>query len=189
VYSVHILIRIVSTFIIIVMSYIGKYSIYRAQSSPRVYSMAIASRLCGMHPQTLRKYERAGLVSPTRRGPVRFYSDADIGRLLLIRSLIEDCGLNISGVAMALRVREILLRVRRDLASGVSEKSMARMLTILGELQNELEGESGRIEPKRKYSRVRMRAMLRKKFKQVGIDGGPVMAREPIGAAGIPVSE
>jgi MerR family transcriptional regulator/heat shock protein HspR len=124
--------------------------------SPGAYVMAVASRLCGMHPQTMRKYERAGLLEPSRRGSIRFYSDADIQRLLLVRTLVEDCGLNVAGVAMALRVREILLKVRRDLATGASEKSMNRMLTILGELQNELEGLSGRIEPKRKYSRKRI---------------------------------
>jgi hypothetical protein len=90
---------------------------------------------------------------------------------------------------MALRVREILLRVRRDLASGVSEKSMARMFTILGELQNELEGKSGRIEPKRKYSRVRVRRIFRKKFKPEVRDGGLANVREAVEAAGIPASE
>jgi DNA-binding transcriptional MerR regulator len=118
-----------------------------------VYVMAVASRLCGMHPQTLRKYERAGLVAPSRRRSVRLYSNADIERLLLVKKLSEECGLNVAGLAMALRVREILLKVRHDLASGASEKSMVRMLAILGELQNELEGKTGPIEPKRKYSR------------------------------------
>jgi MerR family transcriptional regulator/heat shock protein HspR len=122
--------------------------------------MAVASRLCGLHPQTLRKYERAGLLRPYRRGNTRLYSDDDIQRIRLVKILVDECGLNVAGVSMALRVREILLQVRRDLSSGVTDKSMARMLSILSQLQNELEGQSGRIEPKRKYNRKRSQARL-----------------------------
>jgi MerR family transcriptional regulator/heat shock protein HspR len=68
-----------------------------------VYTIAVASRLTGMHPQTLRKYERAGLVEPARQGGnQRLYSDADVRRLLWIAYLVEERGLNIGGLVMVL---------------------------------------------------------------------------------------
>jgi DNA-binding transcriptional MerR regulator len=68
-----------------------------------VYSIAVASRLTRMHPQTLRKYERAGLVEPVRQaGNQRLYSDADVRRLRWIAYLIEEHGLNIGGLVMVL---------------------------------------------------------------------------------------
>jgi MerR family transcriptional regulator/heat shock protein HspR len=70
-----------------------------------VYTMAVASRLSRMHPQTLRKYERAGLLQPERRaGNQRLYSDADVRRLHWIAYLIDERGLNVAGLAMVLRL-------------------------------------------------------------------------------------
>ena len=60
-----------------------------------VYVMRVASRLSGMHPQTLRKYERFGLLAPTRIGALRMYSDADIALLKMIKYLIGNLGLNL----------------------------------------------------------------------------------------------
>ncbi len=73
-----------------------------------VYTMAVAARLTGMHPQTLRKYERAGLLRPARSGNQRFYSDADIRRLRRIRYLVEDRGLNVAGLDMMLAMTDRL---------------------------------------------------------------------------------
>lgn len=68
-----------------------------------VYTMAVASRLTGMHPQTLRKYERAGLLTPSRQqGNQRQYSAADIRRLQRIRYLVEVRCVNIAGLELAL---------------------------------------------------------------------------------------
>jgi len=65
--------------------------------------MAVAARLTGMHPQTLRKYERAGLLRPARQqGNQRSYSNADVRRLQRIRYLVEERGLNVAGVEIAL---------------------------------------------------------------------------------------
>ena len=67
-----------------------------------LYTMAVASRLTGMHPQTLRKYERAGLITPSRQaGNQRLYSESDILRLRRIRYLVEERGVNIAGLARA----------------------------------------------------------------------------------------
>jgi MerR family transcriptional regulator, heat shock protein HspR len=74
-----------------------------------VYTIAVASRLTGMHAQTLRKYERAGLLVPSRpHGNQRLYSDADIARLRRIRYLVETRGLNLAGLELALAMADRL---------------------------------------------------------------------------------
>ena len=86
------------------------------------YIISIASRLSGMHPQTLRQYDRLGLVSPTRAsGQGRRYSAEDIELLLIIQSLVND-GINLAGVKQILehrrRIRELeseLLWLRKEL--------------------------------------------------------------------------
>lgn len=75
-----------------------------------VYVISVAAELAGCHPQTLRIYERKGLVMPARtNGGSRRYSDADIAHLRRIQSLTED-GLNLTGVK---RVLELEAEVRR----------------------------------------------------------------------------
>ncbi len=70
-----------------------------------VYAIAVAARLTRMHPQTLRKYERAGLLRPARQsGNQRLYSNADVRRLHRIRYLVEKRGLNVAGLEMTLRI-------------------------------------------------------------------------------------
>lgn len=98
-----------------------------------VYAIAVASRLTGMHPQTLRKYERAGLLTPSRqRGNQRLYSDADIRRLRRIRYLVEVRGVNIAGLELAMAMSDRLDAVGSDatqaeLQTAVDEASeMAR---------------------------------------------------------------
>ena len=82
-----------------------------------VYVISVAAALVGMHPQTLRLYERVGLVKPARRGANRLYSDRDIDRLRQIQRLTQDMGVNLAGVEIILRmqdqVRELMLEVDR----------------------------------------------------------------------------
>lgn len=80
-----------------------------------VYVMRVASMLSGMHPQTLRKYERVGLLAPARRGTLRMYSDEDIALLRTIKYLVDEVGLNIAGVDLALNLRSKLLQMQREL--------------------------------------------------------------------------
>lgn len=83
--------------------------------SDGLYTMAVASRLTGMHPQTLRKYERAGLVTPSRQsGNQRLYSDADVRRLRRIRYLVEVRGMNIAGLELTLGMADRLDAVESD---------------------------------------------------------------------------
>ena len=69
------------------------------------YVISIAARLVGIHVQTLRYYERAGLVAPSRsRGNIRLYSQADVARLRQVQRLINDLGVNLAGVEVILRM-------------------------------------------------------------------------------------
>ena len=78
-----------------------------------VYIISVAARILEMHPQTLRKYERVGLVTPSRTvGMLRLYSEEDIARLRLIKHLVGELGLNLAGVQLVLEVFNHLLQVR-----------------------------------------------------------------------------
>jgi len=88
-----------------------------------------------MHPQTLRKYERAGLLAPARSNTLRLYSEEDIARLKLIKYLVEDVGLNLAGVEMALHLRNCVLRMQRELAEiKVSKEHEQRLAAILDDM-------------------------------------------------------
>ena len=77
------------------------------------YFISTAARLLGMHPQTLRKYERLGLVQPTRTiGSMRLYSREELERLKLIKRLVDDGGINLAGVQRLLSIAEIVQRLR-----------------------------------------------------------------------------
>lgn len=78
-----------------------------------VYVISVAARILEMHPQTLRKYERLGLVNPVRTvGMLRLYSPLDIQKILLIRHLMVNLELNLAGVKFALALVENLLGLR-----------------------------------------------------------------------------
>jgi len=73
----------------------------------------MAARMLDMHPQTLRKYERLGLVRPTRTiGSVRVYSQEEVDRLRLIKHLVDEVGVNLAGVQRLLSVAEMVERLR-----------------------------------------------------------------------------
>ena len=72
-----------------------------------VYVISIAARIVGMHAQTLRQYERVGLVAPQRTsGRIRMYSRTDIARLRQVQRLMNDLGVNLAGVEVILRMNE-----------------------------------------------------------------------------------
>ena len=81
-----------------------------------VYIISVAARILEMHPQTLRKYERAGLIRPTRtEGMLRLYSEFDIARLRLIKHLVGDLGLNLAGVQLVLELFNKLLKTKAEI--------------------------------------------------------------------------
>ena len=78
------------------------------------YVISIAADMLGVHCQTLRYYERTGLVSPSRsRGNIRLYSPKDIERLRRIKTLVDDLGVNLAGVEIILRLREYIDQMER----------------------------------------------------------------------------
>ena len=93
-----------------------------AEMSARgVYVISVAAELAGMHPQTLRIYERRGLLDPARTGGgSRRYSEHDIARLRRIHELTE-AGMNLAGVKAVMELEEEVIRLRRELAKAVQE--------------------------------------------------------------------
>ena len=83
-----------------------------------VYIISVAARLLDMHPQTLRKYERLGLIRPGRTlGMLRLYSRDDIRKVRLIQHLAGNLGLNLAGVEFALGMVDDLLALRQRLSA------------------------------------------------------------------------
>ena len=81
-----------------------------------VYVISVAAELAGMHPQTLRIYERRGLVNPGRTtGGNRRYTDADIARLRRIAQLAAE-GLNLEGIRMVMQLEDEVAELRRQVA-------------------------------------------------------------------------
>jgi len=107
-----------------------------------LYMISVAADLAGMHPQTLRIYERKRLICPQRSaGNTRLYSEADIERLRTIQRLTQEEGVNLAGVERILELENEITRMRSE---------MARMRKHAEELQRRtLEKESGR--PRAEY--------------------------------------
>jgi MerR family transcriptional regulator, heat shock protein HspR len=90
-----------------------------------VYVISVAAELAGVHPQTLRIYERKGLVEPARtQGGSRRYSEADIELLQRIQELTEQ-GLNLAGVQRVLELEAEIVRLRRELAEAQQDANAA----------------------------------------------------------------
>jgi MerR family transcriptional regulator/heat shock protein HspR len=104
------------------------------------YFISVAARMLGMHPQTLRKYERLGLVQPSRTiGSMRVYSRGELQRLKAIKRLVEDAGINLAGVQRLLSIAEVVQRIRplmRD--EALSSRDARRLAQELDELVRRL---------------------------------------------------
>jgi len=96
---------------------------------PDLYFISVAARMLGMHPQTLRKYERLGLVQPSRTvGSMRLYSREELNRLKVIKHLVDDVGINLAGVQRLLSIAEIVGRIRPLVRSETLSARDARRL-------------------------------------------------------------
>lgn len=110
------------------------------QEREGLYIISVAARLLEMHQQTLRKYERAGFVRPQRTGGnLRLYSVEDVEQLRQIKYLVEQLGMNLSGVEAMLTLTRRLRALKGALAPGLPvEKTnelraqVAQMLVLLG---------------------------------------------------------
>jgi MerR family transcriptional regulator/heat shock protein HspR len=102
--------------------------------------ISTAARMLRMHPQTLRKYERLGLVQPARTiGSMRLYSREEIERLRFIKRLVDDMGINLAGVQQLLEIAEVMRRIQpltdeRQLADNVQRRRLVREINKLYEL-------------------------------------------------------
>jgi MerR family transcriptional regulator, heat shock protein HspR len=85
----------------------------RAGEETDVFFISMAAQMLGMHPQTLRKYERLGLVQPSRTiGSMRVYSREELERLRMIKRLVDELGINLAGVQRLLSIAEVMQRIR-----------------------------------------------------------------------------
>jgi MerR family transcriptional regulator, heat shock protein HspR len=92
-----------------------------------VYIISVAAELAGVHPQTLRIYERKGLLSPKRTsGNTRRYSERDIARLQAIQDLTQRRGVNLAGVKLIMEMQTELEQLRRRTAELEAEVRRAR---------------------------------------------------------------
>jgi MerR family transcriptional regulator, heat shock protein HspR len=102
---------------------------FRVGDDTPVYAISVAAQLAGLHPQTLRQYDRLGLVSPTRvGGRNRLYSGRDIARLQEISQLSAD-GLTLEGIRRVLELQREVEHLRSRLAE-VSREARSTALVV-----------------------------------------------------------
>src|SRR5687767_4093918 len=103
------------------------------EKQPR-YVISVAAQILGVHPQTLRLYEREGLVEPQRtEGKIRLYSDYDIEKVRCIMRLTNDLGVNLAGAEAIIYMRERMLRMYMEMET-VREQMEAEMQEMRREL-------------------------------------------------------
>jgi MerR family transcriptional regulator/heat shock protein HspR len=91
------------------------------------YVISVAARMVGMHAQTLRYYERAGIIEPSRsRGRIRLYSPADIARLRQIQRLISELGVNLAGAEIILRLNDRIREMDEEMGRLRAEMQRLR---------------------------------------------------------------
>jgi len=101
------------------------------------YIISVAARLVEMHPQTLRYYERLGLIEPSRsNGKIRLYSARDVERLRQIHNYVNDLGVNLAGV-------EIIMSLTEKMAEMEAEINRLRAALDARDAENRRQGEEG----------------------------------------------
>ncbi|MBX6752938.1 heat shock protein transcriptional repressor HspR [Thermorudis peleae] len=103
--------------------------------SEPLYVISVAARLLELHPQTLRKYEREGFIAPSRTpGNLRLYSAEDIERLRQIKHLVEERGVNLAGVQLALSLTNRLQQLR-ERCLAISEQYDRIFDSVVAEIE------------------------------------------------------
>ena len=111
------------------------------------YMISAVAEMYEIHPQTLRLYEREGLLKPSRtEGNTRLSTDADLERLEFILNLARDLGVNIAGIAIILQMRERMEEMNRQMQSFVEYVRTE----MLARFQQNAPGAAGAIVPIRK---------------------------------------
>lgn len=105
-----------------------------------LFFISTAAEQLGMHPQTLRKYERLGLIRPSRTiGSMRLYAQEEIDRLRLIKQLVDGHGINLAGVQRLLAMAEVMQRIQplldeSALSTGPGRRQLLNEIKLLNEL-------------------------------------------------------
>jgi MerR family transcriptional regulator/heat shock protein HspR len=117
------------------------------------YMISVVAEMYEIHPQTLRMYEREGLLRPSRsEGNTRLYTDEDLERLEFILNLARDLGVNIAGIAIVLQMRERMEEMNRQM-QGFVDYVREEMLARVNQQQNPGAG----LVPLRRVSLVQMK--------------------------------
>ena len=91
-----------------------------AAGAGRYFMISVVSKAYGIHPQTLRLYEREGLLKPSRtEGNTRLYSEEDLRRLEVILNLTRDLGVNLAGVEIVLNMRRKMAQMQQEVGEFV----------------------------------------------------------------------
>jgi MerR family transcriptional regulator/heat shock protein HspR len=102
-----------------------------------LYMISVVAEMFSIHPQTLRTYEREGLVKPSRTvGNTRLYSQEDVERIEMITRLTRDLGVNLAGVEVVLNMRDRMEEMERQMEEGIR--------VLRAQLLNEIEVASAR---------------------------------------------
>jgi MerR family transcriptional regulator, heat shock protein HspR len=97
------------------------------------YMISAVAELYKLHPQTLRLYERVGLLKPSRsQGNTRLYTDRDLERLDVILTLARDMGVNLAGIEIILNMREKMIEMERQMTefASVVQQELARVASL-----------------------------------------------------------
>lgn len=112
-----------------------------AERGQKLYVISVVSEMLGVHPQTLRLYEREGFIKPRRSGGnTRLYSDEDIEKLEMILRLTRDLGVNLAGVEVILSMREKMEQMQREMEKTICllREELAREVRRREEMRNAL---------------------------------------------------
>ena len=105
-----------------------------------LFFISTAAEQLGMHPQTLRKYERLGLIRPSRTiGSIRLYAREELERLRLIKQMVDGHGINLAGVQRLLALAEVMQRIEplldeSALSTGSGRRQLLNEMKRLNEL-------------------------------------------------------
>ncbi len=133
----------------------------KMKRKPKTYTISAVAEQYNLHPQTLRLYEREGLLKPSRsEGNTRLYTDPDLERLELILSLTRDLGVNLAGVEIIMNMRE-----KMDAMQHEFERFFQYLQTHADELTNFTEpppeGTSDALVPYSRVTVLRRRSVTR----------------------------
>jgi len=105
-----------------------------------LFLISTAAEMLDMHPQTLRKYERLGLIQPSRTvGSMRLYSREELERLRMIKHLVDELGINLAGVQRLLSIAEVMHRIKplmdeTALSTGAGRRQLVSEIRRLNEM-------------------------------------------------------